>query len=446
MAKTRQVSFLERVSYGLGDTASNLTFTFVNVFLMIYYTDVVGLSPVAVGTLFLVARIWDAINDPIMGIIIDKTNTKWGKSRPYFLWMAIPYGLIAIMMFSVPELSESGKLIWAYITYIAYGMVYTAINIPLSAILPSMTDDVQERQEVTSVRMTLAQIGGLIVNMGGPMLVIALGAGNAANGYQYTMILLASIAVVLFIVTFKNVRERVKPVNEKPLPISEGVKAIKGNWPWLISLLLNFVMWFSLIMKMSTTVYFLKYNLQRPELASIVLPLGSLMILTIAITPIFTKRMGKRNTMIMGNVIAILGYLLVIIAPTSIPMVMASAAISALGTGFIAGIIFALMADTVDYGEYISGVRAQGLLFAASSFGVKLGMGVGGAVVGYILAGTGYDGAAAVQSAEALNGILINYAWAPIIGAVLSIVLLYFYKLDKQLPQITAELKARREA
>lgn len=446
----KQTTWGQRIGYGLSDTASNLTFQMVNTFLLIFYVNVMGLDPIACGTLFLVARIWDAINDPIMGIVVDKTNTKWGKARPYFLWMAIPYGVIAVLMFTVPNLSEAGKLIWVYVTYIAFGMIYTAINIPVTAILPRLTDDNQERQEVTSVRMTFAMFGMLASSMIAPMMIQKIGGDNVAKGYQYTMIIFAVIAVTMFLIAFATVKENVKPVNEKPLPAREGMKALKGNLPWLISLLLNLFMWVGMIMKLQTTMFFLENNLGRPDLAASLLPIGGLLTIpVIMITPLFTKRIGKRNTMILGNIITIIGYFIVIINPTSIPMVYASAIVVALGSGFSGAIMFALMADTVEYGEWKSGVRAEGLLSAASSFGVKLGMGVGGALGSYVLAWTGYTAELAEAQnlpEAALSGIVFNYAWAPLLAAAISIVLLLFYKLDKQYPQIMKDLKERRAA
>lgn len=446
----KQTTWKQRIGYGLSDTASNLTFQMVNTFLLIFYVNVMGLNPIAVGTLFLVARIWDAINDPIMGAIVDKTNSKWGKARPYFLWMAIPYGIIAVLLFTVPNLTEAGKLIWAYVTYIGFGMVYTSINIPVTAILPRLTDDNQERQEVTSVRMAFAVLGMLASSSLAPMLIQKIGGDSQAKGYQYTMIIFAVVAVTFFLIAFSTIKENVKPINEKPLPVREGFKALKGNWPWLITLLLNLFMWIGMIMKQQTTMFFLENNLGRPDLAASLLPIGGLLMLpVIIVAPLFTKRMGKRNTLILGNIITVFGYLIVIINPASIPMVYASAIVAALGGGFSAAIIFALMADTVEYGEWKSGVRAEGLLAAASSFGVKFGMGVGGAIGSYVLAWTGYT----VKLAEAgnlpqsaLSGILFNYAWAPLLAAVISIILLIFYKLDKQYPQIMIELKEKRAA
>ena len=179
-----QVSWKGRISYGLGDTASNLVFQMITMYLMFFYTDVYGLNVAAVGTLFLVARIIDAFDSPIIGVLIDRTNTKWGKSRPYFLWLAVPFAVVAVMTFMTPDFGDTGKLVYAYVTYITLGILYTAINLPLTSLLPSMTSNSQERTVVNSVRMIFGQLGGLVVSIGALPLVAALGKGNQQQGFQ----------------------------------------------------------------------------------------------------------------------------------------------------------------------------------------------------------------------------------------------------------------------
>lgn len=442
------VSNKERFGYSLGDVASNLTFTLVTTYLMFFYTDVVGLAPAVVATLFLVARIWDAINDPIMGIVVDKTDTKWGKCRPWFLWLAIPYGIIAILTFTVPDLSMNGKIIYAYVTYIGLGMIYTGINIPYSAILPSLTSNVQERTEVNAVRMIMAMIGGLIVNMLTMPMVNALGNGNNEKGFQMTMIIFASVAVVLFLITFASTKERVNFKQDKKQTVRDGFKAIKGNLPWLISLLINFVFWVGMTMKTGTIVYYMIYNIGREDMIPLVmLSITAGMLPAIALSPALSKIVkGKRNTMIVGNIIAIIGTLIMFAAGTNnIGLLIAGNVIGSFGVGFTAGVLFAVMADTVDYGEWKSGIRAQGLLYAASSFGVKLGMGIGGALSAAILGYVGYI-AGTQQTEAALAGIRFNIIWMPIIAYIVAIVLLLFYKLDKEQDQMQYELAQRRMA
>lgn len=443
---TTLVSWKERISYGLSDTASNLTFQMVTFFLMFYYTDIIGIDPVALVTLFLVARIWDGVNDPLMGIIVDKTSTKWGKSRPYFLWMAVPYALFAILTFTDFGLTGSNQLLYAYVTYIGFGMIYTAINIPITAILPSMTDNYQERTDIAAIRMIFAVVGGLIVASATMPLVELLGKGDDSIGFRNTMIVFSLIAIVLFILAFINVRERIiTKSSEKALKISESIQAVKGNWPWLIITFLGIFFWIGNAMKNASTIYFLEYYFGRIDLAPIIIPLGLIsMLIAVSVVPIITRKISKKNTILVGGAIAIIGYLLLIIAGRyHIGLLFIGTFLSNFGGGFGAGVIFSMIADSVDYGEWKSGVRAQGLLCAAGGFGAKVGMGIGAALASFILAKGGYI-AGAVQSENALLAIQMNYILVPMATTIIACLLLVFYRLDNQYDEIIKELHNRR--
>ena len=378
----KQVGWRERVSYGLSDTASNLIFQMITIYLMFFYTDVYGISASAVATLFLVTRILDAFADPLMGIIIDKTNSKWGKSRPYFLWLGVPFAIIAIMTFYTPDIGYTGKIVYAYITYTLLGIIYSGINIPITSILPSMTSNPQERTELASIRMMFAFVGILIVSVGTLPMVKLLGGGDQQKGFFLTMILFAVIGGVLFVNTFVNVKERVVSSHDKPLPLRESMKAIKGNLPWFLLLISGFIQMTIMTMSMQTTVYFWTYNMKRPDLIAVMMSLSIVALLTLSISSLVAKKIGKRNTIITGSSIMIVGYIIAIFGSNdhSIPLILTGMIIASLGQGLTMSMAFAMIADTVDYGEWKSGVRAQGLLSAAVSFGAKIGMGVGGAL------------------------------------------------------------------
>lgn len=439
------VPWKERVSYGLSDTASNLVFQMIQVYMMFFYTDVFQLPAAAVATLLLSARVLDGFIDPFVGIMIDKTSTKWGKCRPYFLWFAIPYGLIAMATFYTPALSVSGKLVYAYVTYIAINIVYSIINLPVTAILPSLTDDYNERTSVSAVRMLLAMVGGIVVSTCTMPLVKALGNGNDKNGFFFTMIIFGTVAMILFINAFVNVKERVVANEGKPVPVKEGVKALK-NLPWFISLMAGTLMFVAMTMKQSTTVYYMQYNLGRLDLVPMFMLLGSVGLLpTLAISPMIATKIGKRNTIIFGNVIALLGLLIMAIWSENITLLLVGSLTNALGMGFGVAVTFAMIADIVDYGEWKRGVRAQGLLSAAGSFGSKCGMGIGAGLAAATLAIGNYV-PNATQTPEALMWIKFNFIWAPIVSTILIIVLYLFYKVDKLYPQIKADLDAKRNA
>ncbi|WHY17609.1 MFS transporter [Paenibacillus sp. G2S3] len=443
-----QMPWRERISYGLGDTASNLIFQMTTLYLMYFYTDVFGLNPGAVAVVFLVARVIDAIVEPFIGVMIDRTQTKWGKCRPYFLWLAVPFSLTAVLMFLTPDFGDTGKLVYAYISYTVLGIMYSGINLPLSAILPSLTSNSNERTVINTVRMMFAVIGVVTVSAGTMPLVKAFGGGDQAKGFLVTMILFSSIALLLFLNMFANTKERVKAIDEKPLPMREGVKALKGNVPWLIMLLLSLFLWITTSIQGQTSIYYMTYYMKKPELIPIVNSMQLLMILSMVIAPFIVKKIGKRNTIIIGSVVSIIGYLIAITGGNalSVPVLLAGLLVSGLGMGVGAGLIFAMMADTVDYGEWKSGVRAQGLLYSAASFGVKVGMGLGGALGGVILSMGGYVANSTAQSESALAAISFNYLWAPIIGQIIMITLLLFYRLDKDQPVMMRELEERRNS
>lgn len=436
----------ERISYGLGDTASNLIFQMTTLYLMYFYTDVFGLNPAAVAVLFLVARVVDAIAEPFIGVMIDRTQTKWGKCRPYFLWLAVPFSITAVLMFLTPDFGDTGKLVYAYISYTLLGIMYSGINLPLSAILPSLTSNSNERTVINTVRMVFAIVGVVIVSAGTMPLVNAFGGGNEAKGFFVTILLFSVIALLLFLNMFANTKERVKAIDEKPLPFRVGVQALKGNTPWLIMLLLGLFMWITTAIQGQTSIYYMTYYMKKPELISIVNSMQLLMIVSMVFAPFAVKKIGKRNTILIGSIVSIGGYIVAIVGGNahSVPGLLSGLLISGLGMGVGAGLIFAMMADTVDYGEWRSGVRAQGLLYSASSFGVKVGMGIGGALGGLILSMGGYVAKSDVQSSSALAAISFNYLWAPIIGQVIMIILLLFYRLDKIQPAMLRELEERR--
>jgi len=442
-----QVFLKERISYGLGDAASNLIFTMVTTYLMFFYTDVFGLNVAAVGTLFLIARIIDAFDGPIIGVLVDQTSTKWGKSRPYFLWLAVPFGVVAVLTFMTPDLSASGKVIYAYSTYIIMGITYAAINVPLSSLLPSLTSSSQERTVVNTFRMVGGQVGALIVNAAVLPLVAFFGNGNKQDGFFYTMILFASVAVILFFITFANTKERVQVNGNKPIPFKEGVKALKGNFPWLILLIVNVLLFVSLITAGQSTMYFFTYNLNRVDLVPLLNGLSSLTLIGIIAVPFLARKLGKRNTLILGFIIAGIGQIGVYIGAEAltIPMIITGRVLGTIGLGLVAGLKFAMIADTVDYGEWKSGVRAQGLLMAASTFGVKFGMGIGGAIAAWIMSAGGYV-ANQKQSSSALFAIEFNFVWIPLICYIIGIVLVMFYRLEKEEAQMTQDLIEKHQA
>lgn len=441
----QKISLVEKVSYGLGDTASNLIYTVITTYLTFYFTDVYGLGAAAVGTLMLLARFVDMIDSPILGILIDKTNTKWGKSRPWILWSCIPFTIVSILLFMGPELSASGKLAYAYVFYISANVLYAAVNNPLQTMLPSMSSNVQERTVANVFRMFGGQVGGLIVNLTLLPLVAYFGAGNQQKGFFYTMILFSAMALILFFVTFLNTRERVQSISGyESVPVKESLKAIKGNWPWIGMSLFGIAFFTLYIMKLSAGIYYMTYYINKPEIVSTINTLAMSSLVGILAVPFLTKKFSKRLLIITGITINIVGQLVIFMAGANVTMIIAGTIIGSIGMGLPAGLLFALKADTVDYGEWKSGVRAPGILVSASGIATKLGSGLGSAIPVWLLAAGGYV-ANQKQSSTALQMISLNYIWLPIILSVVAILIMTFvYKWEKPHDEIVAELEARR--
>ncbi|GAA3612709.1 MFS transporter [Secundilactobacillus similis DSM 23365 = JCM 2765] len=442
-----QVAWKERFSYSLSDFACNLSFQMVGTYLMIFYTDTFGISAAAVGTLFLVARIVDAFDGPFWGIMIDHTHTKWGKSRPYWLWFSIPFAVFCVLVFTTPNLSLTGKLIWAYVTYIGVDILYSAVNIPITSILPSLTSNPQERVTLSTIRQFMGTAGATIITGITLGMVAFFGGGSttSAHGWFIWALIVGVIVVILFGIVFKNTHERVQTKSSRQsIPIKESLKALRKNWPWAIIIFINFIYWLGMQTRSQVTVYFFKYNMHDASIASLVLSLQLVALVAVVLTPATAKLIGKRNTMLGGMILACVGQLLLSLGAShlSVGMIIFATIVGYLGTGYVSGLIAVMLADAVDYGEWVNGVRAEGIVTSFSSFSAKLGMGIGGAITGAILASSGYV-ANHTQTATALHGIEMNYIWVPLLGFGLSAIALLFYHVDGIEKKMQGDLAAK---
>lgn len=433
----------QRIGYGVADTACNLVWQMITLYLMFFYTDVMGLSPVSVGVMFLVTRVVDGVTDVLMGILIDNTKSKYGKSRPYFLWGAIPFGVIAILTFYVPDLGPQGKLIWAYATYMGLSLMYTVVNIPLASILPSLTSDAHERTVLATTRMVFSFLGATIISSVAMPMVDQLGDGDKAHGYFVTMSIWAVVATLLFLFTFKNVEEKVL-VHQEKMGIVTAFKALKGNTPWFVFALNIVVMWGAVFFQGGALIYYITYNLGKPELVGLIAGIGAFvpMIGTLS-TPFFSKRMKKINVFMIASTIVLAGTVIMLLVGASTPGLIAGAIILGLGMGLRTSIYFSMQADPIDFGEWKSGVNAAGLLSAVNGFIGKIAFAVAGAAAGYLLSAGGYV-PDQQQTPEALEAIKMCYFIIPIGLIMLSMLIMKtMYKLDYIFPQIRAELDAR---
>lgn len=495
-----KVSVKEKVGYALGDTASNLfwmTFVFYGTY---FYTDVFGISAAAVGTLFGITRLWDAINDPMMGIISDRTETRWGKFRPYFIWMVVPFALLGVATFTTPELSVEAKVVYAFVTYTLFGMVYTAINLPYSSLMGVMSADPAERTSISTYRFVGAYSGGLIVSMTLMPLVglfggtpdaesrariaqqtqekLAAGAGpdgvdpavltstiegavkqvSEQRGFFLTMLVFGLIAIAFWIITFLSTKERVRPPKGQQSDVLADAKGLLTNVPWLILFVLGIFTLAQISIRNAAAAYYFKYYVgdqqflggswNAGELTSFFFTASS--VAAILGTPVgapLARRLGNRGAyLLLMGVATVLTVGFYYIPPSAVWTIMGFNFFINLLMGPTAALVFAMYTDAADYSEWKTGRRATGMIMSASSLAQKLGWTVGGMLGGFLLAAIGYV-ANQPQSEETIQGLRYMISFLPAVGALGACVALALYPLNaEKMATIERDLTARRRA
>jgi sugar (glycoside-pentoside-hexuronide) transporter len=414
-----------------------------------FLTDVYGLSAVTCGLILVIARWIDAIDAPVWGIIFDKTNSRWGKSRPWFLWLCVPFATFGVLTFQAPDLSHTAKIWYAAITYIACNILYTGINTPVTSILSALTADPQERVTLTCFRMFGSKLGALAINATALTMVKVLGHGDDRRGYMLTVPIYAVVSVLFFLIAFRNLKE-VVPVQHKREPLFASFRALKGNWPWLIIFISSFFFWIGFIARVSTVPYFFQYNLHRENLTSLAYSLDFVSLATAFMLPWVCRWTSKRTAWAAGLVGMVVGQLILyfgVCSNHSIAIIMTGWIFGFLASGMAMAMPFSILSDSVDYGEWKTGVRAAGLLAAVgAAFCLKAGAGLGGAIPLWIMGKCGYV-PNAEQTAASLKGIEFGFIWLPAIFLTLSVIPVFFYKKFELLePQSHAELERRRGA
>ncbi|MCC2604602.1 glycoside-pentoside-hexuronide (GPH):cation symporter [Planctobacterium marinum] len=427
------VSVKEKVAYGLGDTASNIIFQTVMLFLSFFYTDIFGISPAVVGILFLAVRVVDAITDPLMGALTDRTNTKYGKFRPYLLWLAIPFAVISILAFTTPELSENGKMIYAFVTYTLLMMAYTAINIPYSALGGVLTADPRERVSIQSYRFVFGMLGGLLVTALTIPLVDLLGQGDKARGYQLTITAMSILGVILFLLCFAGTKERVHPPVTQKSDFKKELAILWHNDQWRILCLAAIFVLTGIVMRSTLAIYYVKYYLLREDLITWFVTLGMIgNILGCAYSAYLAKRICKIKLYIAMQLIAA-GFSIAafFVGDQQIILAFALYFLWCFSLQIGTPLLWAKMADVVDYGHWKSGIRINGLVYSSVVFFIKLGLAIGGAIAGWLLAAYGYV-ADTEQTDVAKQGILLSFTLYPAISFILVAVVMKFYNLTEQ--------------
>lgn len=434
----------KRIGYGIGDLGCNLVFSTMASYLMVFYTDVFGITAAAAGTMMLVTKFIDALTDTGMGLIVDRTHTRWGQGRPYFLFGAVPFALFTFLTFYIPNVGDTGKLIWAYITYCLLCTAYTVVNIPLNTIVPRLTSDIHERNCLVSTRMICAMLGTAIVMSVTAPLVEYFGQGNEAKGYLITMTVYGILAMLIFFVTFASTKEVVPPsVAREHTTLKDDLKALTGqSWIFFLVNLLYFSLY---VVRSTTVIYYFKYNLEKTEWLTLVGLLGILSGLPmLLILPALEKKFSKRMLMMASILIYIAGDLLIFFGKNSAFCLLTGLVITGLGIYGIFGITFAIQPDVIDYSEYEKNASISGLIAAFQGFFVKGGMGLTSAVIGYILKAGGYV-ANAEQTPQALKYIEVSFIWIPIGLCIAIAAVMYFYKLDGMREEMNVALEQRRK-
>lgn len=435
----------ERLGFGVGDLGFNFYWTTIASFLAAFYTDVFGISAAAAGTMLFVTRIIDAFTDPVMGAVADRTRTRYGKFRIYLLVAGLPMAAAAVLTFTTPDLDESGKLIWAYVTYSMLMLLYTVLSTPYSALSGVMTARSQERTTLISIRFLFAFTGGALINKYTLPLVEYFGAGNDIRGWQMTMILYGLLATAAFMITFFSTRERIAPPPAQKTNPLDDIKDLIGNRPWVILFALAMIIMMTFTMRAGSSYYYFTYYVERPELLPnylfwqmIAYAGGALL------APVMTKFIDKAKLlMILMSIVGVLSILFFFVPRDMIWAMFTLNILISLALGPKSPLTWSMYADAADYNEWRNNRRATAMTFSAATFAQKLGGSLGSAGMLWVLAAIGYA-ANEAQSGASQTGIALLQTAIPGLFALIAVFVLRYYTLTgSQLEKIQADLKER---
>ncbi len=444
---SNKISIKEKIGYSLGDTASHFVWDMVGFWLLFFYTDVYGISAAAAGTIMLIARFWDMGIDPVIGLISDRTNTRWGKFRPYILFGALPYAVLAILTFTTPHFGETGKILYAGATYILLMTAYAFINLPYSALGAVMTDDSYERAGLNSYRFIAAFIGQFVVTGLALTLAEFFGKGDKAQGFQSTVLLFAGLSLVFFFITFRTTKERVHPPKEQVNSLREDFRNLFRNKAWIILALVGIISFIMFAMQNAAIAYYFKYYLGRENNVQLFNVIGTVaLIVALPLSKPLAKRFGNRNVFIGSSLLSGLFFILIYVPGINgLTTIYIFNIIAKMAYAPAVPLLWTMIADSADYGEWTTGRRATGLYFSAAVFAQKAGWGLGAAIAGWILATSGFV-ANVAQTDTAITGIKLLVSVIPGILYMSCAVFMIFYRIDaKTTALMKEELDARRE-
>lgn len=445
--ENRSLHMKERVGYGVGDFANNMMYAPVNSFYTYFLTNIAGLGAGVVGTLLLASRLMDGVSDLIVGTFMEKIHSRHGKARPWLLWWCIPFAVSLVLMFSSPDFGTTGKIVYAFLTYnLAVTIVYTAINLPFGSLASLMTKNQTERGYLNISKMVFAFAGGMVVNAATLPMVEFFGNDSAA--WQKTFLVYGIVAIILFLVVFFTTKEAVTETAEEKgktekVNIKDALFSLLKNKYW-IQLLAIFFLNSTVNAFIGVNVYYAQYIMNDTSLVGTLSLFQNIAsFAAFAACTVIIRKAGKQKIAVGGVVISFIGYAIVLFGPMNYTILYVAAVIKGVGNAALSGVMYGMLADTVEYNDWHSGIRAEGLVFSANSIGQKVGSGIGSAVLGWVLAAFGFISSSATQPESAINGIRVIFLYVPLIVFAIMFVILLFYKLDKEYDGIVAELKKR---
>jgi glycoside/pentoside/hexuronide:cation symporter, GPH family len=481
-----KLSFVEKAGYSLGDAAANFVFMTMILFQLNFYTDTLGITAAAAGSMLLVGRLWDAFFDPMMGVMADRTNTRWGKFRPWVLWTAVPWAVVMVLAYTVPDFGTTGKVVWAALTNILLMTLYSMNNTPYSALSGVMTGDGAERTRLSSYRFVAAMLAQLVVGGFTLPLVASLGKGDDARGWQLTMGVWAAVCLVCFVITFATTKERIQPPPGQHSSAKGDFASLLKNGPWIAMFVLTLAHFVYVALRGGTMFYYFDYWVDEPQLLAFLQGLGLaaapgapqpsglmnalglivnpertnvasvgfslfniwsqfITVVGVAASAWLAVRFGKRAVALVGFTLAtLLASAFLLLPSDAIGATYLLEGVRALAYAPTIPLIWAMFADVADYAEWKTGRRITGVVFATILFGLKTGLSLGGAIAGWLLSGYGYV-ANAAQTERALFGIRMTASVYPALFLAIVVGCLVLYRITRALNvQIQDELAERR--
>jgi GPH family glycoside/pentoside/hexuronide:cation symporter len=462
MATSESPRLREKLCYGFGDLASVLYWQTFMVYLTFFYTDVFGIAALAAGTMLGLSRSIDAFLDPVMGMIADRTETRWGKFRPFLLWFCVPFAVVGVLTFTTPGFGSSGKLIWAWVTYNALMLLYTVINIPYTAMLGVISPNPNDRTTLSSIKFVGAYAAGMIVSATLLPMSTALGRGNDARGWQLSFVVIGIAAVVFFLITFFNTRERVRPSKSQQTSVLKDLGDLVTNVPWLVLLAATITFILFVAVRSSVTTHYFKYYVGTQSvtipflggprtfdfkwLVSAFYTSGQLAsLLGVVLVPFYAKRVGRKAAFVSLFLVAIASTAaFYFLKPDQLLLIFGINLLGSITGGPMSALLWAMYADTADYAEWKKGRRATGLVFSASIFSQKQGWAIGAWVALGLMSSIGFK-ANVEQTPATLHGLVLLVSVIPAALGVLSVIIVLLYPLNEtRMKEIETDLKARR--